>query len=152
MGRKLILSLALALLFYSPAYASSATMPAEAPNVVISMQQWNDLKRTIAAQELTLNQLKTTLQTLRQNSSEQTQAWIELNNQLTNSKIALMKAQDSLTEANSSYQKVSESLKNNELLLTQLKRDIEAERREHKKQLVKFTVGALMVGYIAGRI
>lgn len=127
-------------------------MPAEAPNVVISMQQWNDLKRTIAAQELTLNQLKTTLQTLRQNSSEQTQAWIELNNQLTSSKIALMKAQDSLTEANSSYQKVSESLKNNELLLTQLKRDIEAERREHKKQLVKFTVGALMVGYIAGRI
>lgn len=152
MGRKLILSLALALLLCSPAYASSATMPAEAPNVVISMQQWNDLKRTIAAQELTLNQLKTTLQTLRQNSSEQTQAWIELNNQLTNSKIALMKAQDSLTEANSSYQKVSESLKNNELLLTQLKRDIEAERREHKKQLVKFTVGALMVGYIAGRI
>ncbi len=123
-SKNLWLIILLTLSLSAPAYFSSSaaggSIPQTEPPTTITMplNQWNELKKELIAQENDLNLLRIKLKMLRGNSTEQIKQLDELSRQLAQTKQSLMSAQ---------------------VLLTKCQRDLEASRQslEMLKQQIK---------------
>jgi len=123
--QKLLLGCALVLLSF-PCFASGTTADIQpTQQVVMSLEQYNNLK-------LTVTQLEINLTTLEQNSNVDKQQLQTLKEQLTTCQDAISKAQTSLTIANSALTDLKANLQTLTVQINSLKHKLEVKERQNK--------------------
>ena len=100
--------------------------------VVISIEQYNELKRTTTEQEMTLNQLQAIISKLKRNSQTDKETLTTLNNQLQDCRNRLTNAQDLLTTQNSKLNEANSLLKDNAISIEKLTKQIKSLERQNK--------------------
>ena len=106
----------------------------------------------MTTQEVTLDQLEQKLNLLDQNSTEQQQTLLTLNNQLNDCKTALATTKERLVKAEISLQQADDLLKKNDQSLQKLTQQIQALKHHYHvsmlQNVVKSVIGGFVIGYI----
>lgn len=147
--RKLGIALfAYCLLLPSAGWAADTTMTAP-QTVTMQASQYNKLKEIINQQEMTLETLPLKLTTLRQHSSADKQALLQLQNELTSCRAELTRTQQSLTSAKASLTSAESSLKKQSESLKTLITQINLMTNEKKRLKRQRNTWAVIAGVAA---
>ena len=137
--------LACCLLLPSAGWAADTT--ATAPQTItMQASQYNKLKEIINQQEMTLETLQLKLTTLRQHSSADKQALLQLQDELTSCRAELTQTQRSLTSARESLTLAESSLKKQSESLQTLTEKINSMNDEQKRLKRQRNTWAVIAG------
>lgn len=141
------LLLAVSLLYYGGGSVMAESYPEQ---ITLSWTEWTQLKTELTAQAADLELLQSKLETLRKNSSGQTQTLLELQEQLNSSRTQLQKVKESLTNAQTSLNDAKRELDQSRTSLQELKTEVkEMEREQSRLQRQRDTcalLAALAIG------
>lgn len=117
--------------------------------VTLSWTEWTQLKTELTAQAADLELLQSKLETLRKNSSGQTQTLLELQEQLNSSRTQLQKVKESLTNAQTSLNDAKRELDQSRTSLQELKTEVkEMEREQSRLQRQRDTWAVIAAAFI----
>ena len=130
-------------------WAADTTTARQQQTVTMRVEQYNRLKQIINQQELTLETLQLKLTMLGQNSVQDKQTLLQLQDELTSCKTELMQTQQSLTSAKKSLTLAESSLKKQNESLQTLTAQINAMTDEQKRLKRQRTTWAMIAGVAA---
>jgi len=117
--------------------------------VTLSWTEWTQLKTAWTAQAADLELLQEKLETLKKNSSGQTQTLLELQEQLNSSRTQLQKIKESLTNAQTSLNDAKRELDQSRTSLQELKTEVkEMEREQSRLQRQRDTWAVIAAAFI----
>ena len=146
----ILLTLSLSASAYFSSSAAGGSIPQIEPPTTITMplNQWNELKKELIAQENDLIQLKQKLKLLKSTSSEQLQLLENLQSELNATRQNLMNANISLTECRNELEKSKASLETLKVQIRKLEHKQTVTRRQRD---VWAAIAALSLGGVIAR-
>lgn len=131
----LLLLLLLSVSSCSPAFGYEITSPnlEDKEVVIMSINEWNTLKKEFAQQKLDLMSLEETLNILEKESTVSQQELIKLQNQLLESKKVIIELEKNYSQAKNNLQELKNDLRESRILLTQLKLEVKQLQQENKR-------------------